>query len=233
MGYQIGEPTMLDELAIRFKTDKSSDLHNYTRYYEKYFSHLKNEKIKLLEIGVQAGNSIQMWNEFFINAKTIVGLDIDTSKSKHLENEKIKIVEGSQTDLQVLKNVNDEHGPFDIVIDDGGHQNHMMITSFEYLFPLLKNDGCYVVEDLHCCYWKNIIGFDCGEGQRFTDYLKDLIDDVNGRGKHCLADRDKYHIAKERRWPDKNLEGLEKMVDSIMIHKSICFINKHEIGDIP
>ena len=48
----------LDELAIKYKTDKSSLLHNYTEKYDRHFSHLREKDIKVLEIGIQDGFSL-------------------------------------------------------------------------------------------------------------------------------------------------------------------------------
>ena len=45
------------------------------------------------------------------------------------------------------------HGPFDIVIDDGGHTMRQQIRSIETLFPLLADGGVYLVEDCHTSYW--------------------------------------------------------------------------------
>ena len=170
-----------------------------------------------------------MWDEYFTKAKTIVGLDIDITNSKYLGNEKVKIVQGNQYDINLLNRVSNDFGPFDIIIDDGCHVNSSMRVCFDNLFPLLKNEGFYVVEDLHCCYW-NTPEF-LNDSPNFMDYLKGLVDDVNNRGKCCLADRDKSNYKNEKRWLDKNLEGLEKTVDSIIFHKSICFIKKYEVND--
>ena len=59
----------LDSLAEKHGTDKGSvpvsGLYpkHYTRLYERYFAHLRDEEITLLEIGVQAGASLRMWEE--------------------------------------------------------------------------------------------------------------------------------------------------------------------------
>ncbi len=37
----------INEICLKYKTDKSSNFHNYSEKYEQYFSKLKNEKIKI------------------------------------------------------------------------------------------------------------------------------------------------------------------------------------------
>jgi RHS repeat-associated protein len=66
----------LDEIGLKFGTDKSSIYHNYLPFYERY----RNEPMKLLEIGVAGGASLAMWTEYFPNS-AIVGADIDPEVS--------------------------------------------------------------------------------------------------------------------------------------------------------
>ena len=62
----------LTEIANSLGTDKGTqhfECHSYTETYQKYFQPIKDEKIKMLEIGIAdprfPGASIQMWNNFF------------------------------------------------------------------------------------------------------------------------------------------------------------------------
>jgi hypothetical protein len=74
--------------------------------------------------------------------------------------------------------VSEKHGPFDIVIDDGGHTMLQQIASVETLFPLLNEEGTYLVEDCHTSYWPAYA--DQGpDGQTFIEWVKDRIDDLN------------------------------------------------------
>ncbi len=45
-------------------------------------------------------------------------------------------------------------GPIDILIDDGGHEMHQQITSFNYLFPHMRVGGLYFLEDLETSYMR-------------------------------------------------------------------------------
>jgi len=72
----------------------------------------------------------------------------------------------------------EKHGPFDIIVDDGGHHVHQQITSFEHLWPHLNDKGYYIVEDTHTSYWP---GFGGGfrEEKSFIEYAKRLIDKMH------------------------------------------------------
>jgi hypothetical protein len=212
----------LDEIALGLGTDKSSLHHNYTKHYSRYFDPMRQDKLKLLEIGVDKGFSLKSWKEYFPNAE-LVGLDI--LDLKKFEEDRIHVEMGDQRDTDFLKKVNDKYGPFDIIIDDGSHHNEDMKASFDFLFPLLKPGGMYVVEDLHSCYW----GETHGSGDPvFMDRLKELLDAVNSGGKSGVAniqkDDDDSWLA-QKRMPE--MTWWEKNVEFVHLYRSIVFIKKY------
>lgn len=208
----------LDSLALKYGTDKSSAVHNYTRHYEKYFEPLRDKPLKVLEIGVQEGKSLKMWQDYFPRAE-ILGLDIkDCSESF---DERISILVGNQGNKRHLLQVA-ELGPFDIIIDDGSHINKDMLLTFDTLFPALKPGGLYVVEDLHTCYWGRGFG-----RPKFIKRLKNLLDEVNSGGKSGLADKDKDHM-EGGFMRNKAMTWWERTVEFIHLYRSIVFIKRYD-----
>jgi hypothetical protein len=157
--------SILNDLAEHYVTDKRNGDsvykgHNYTEFYEKWFSPIKDSTKDLLEIGIlkhpdtkicpYEGASLLMWNDYFTNA-TIHGIDIMDHKgmNKHGK-DRIKIYIGDQADREQLKNVMESQigKPMDIIIDDGGHWMHQQQISLAFLFKYVKSGGTYVVEDL-------------------------------------------------------------------------------------
>lgn len=169
----------LDKLAILYGTDKSSLTHNYCVKYEKYLPFKRDDKLKILEIGVLNGESIRMWKHYFHNSE-IIGIDIN-SKCKETEEERINIQIGDQTDINFLKKVIEKHGPFDMILDDGSHINSHVIITFEILFPSVKSNGVYIVEDSCTSYWNEFGGGELKIGSTI-EYFKKYIDDVNFHG---------------------------------------------------
>jgi len=174
----------LTKLATIHKTDKSR-YHFYTPHYQRHFSPYKYKKINLLEIGVggyedplAGGESLRMWKSFFPFAK-IFSLDI--FDKTFLQEKRIKIFTGSQVDEDFLLKVENQAGPFDLIIDDGSHLNEHVIKSFEILFPKLKNGGIYVVEDTQTSYWEDYGGSSEERNKEGTIYhfFKSLIDSLN------------------------------------------------------
>jgi 23S rRNA U2552 (ribose-2'-O)-methylase RlmE/FtsJ len=149
----------LTKLALHFGTDKAGH-HNYTKHYQSHFHSRRLDKMNILEIGVGGheiidfgGHSLRVWKKYFPKSM-IYSLDIH---EKRLNEKRIKIFQGSQTDSVFLNNMLEKiGGKLDIIIDDGSHINDHVITSFEILFPSLEDGGIYVVEDTHTSYWPSI-----------------------------------------------------------------------------
>lgn len=106
--------------------------------------------MNILEIGVQSGGSSRVWREYFGSATNYIGIDINPNclevESKSLG---IKIIIGSQDDETFLTQVCLDYGPFDLIVDDGGHETMQIITSLKILWGCLSDDAVYAIEDLH------------------------------------------------------------------------------------
>jgi hypothetical protein len=134
---------------------------NYAARYHEHLQPIKDEPIRLLEIGIggyddphAGGDSLRAWKDYFPNG-TIYGIDIVDKKA--LEEDRIHTFCGDQADPEFLRAVVAETGPLDIIIDDGSHRSRDVIQSFRILFPHLKQDGgVYAVEDMHFSYIPSI-----------------------------------------------------------------------------
>lgn len=151
----------LTRLAIRYGTDKWGT-HFYTPLYHELLSHLRDQPVRLLEIGVGGydlktvgGASLAMWADYFPMGE-ITGID-PLEKRLRLD-PRIKLFRGSQDDPAFLKQICEERGPFDIIIDDGSHVPKHMVGSFNVLFPSLVDGGIYVIEDMQTAFWPHFGG---------------------------------------------------------------------------
>ena len=136
----------LDIIGIIYGTDKSFLRNDYLRHYERWFAQFRDQPINLIEIGIQDGASLRMWNAYFQHA-TIIGLDLEPTCKKH-EVGRTKVEIGSQADASFLTKVMEKYRQPTIIIDDGSHQADHQIFTFERLFNALVPGGCYVIEDL-------------------------------------------------------------------------------------
>jgi hypothetical protein len=151
----------LTRLAIKHGTDKWGQ-HFYTPVYHSLFMHMRDRPVRLLEIGVGGynfrkvgGASLAMWADYFPKGH-ILGIDI--SEKKLELDPRIQVRRGSQDDPVFLARMSEEHGPFDILIDDGSHIPKHVTASFNILFPKLADGGLYVIEDVQTCYWPQFGG---------------------------------------------------------------------------
>ncbi|SMF69821.1 Cephalosporin hydroxylase [Tistlia consotensis] len=134
------EKGVLSRAAIVHKTEDS--LAFYRRLIRGY--DLAPERI--LEIGVKGGGSLLLWRALFPQAR-VVGLDIKPTLKDLPEG--IAVVRGDQSDPKALKRLARNHGPFDLVIDDGSHVSEHQRISFVTLSRYLRPGALYVIEDLH------------------------------------------------------------------------------------
>ena len=160
---------------------------HYFPVYSRHFAPYRGRKIRVLEIGVYRGGSLDMWHWYFGPEAVLVGVDID-ERAREASDPRHVIEIGDQTDPDFLRRVAAEHGPFDVIIDDGGHEMRQQIVTAETLFPLLAEGGVLLVEDCHTSYWEPYGG---GRGRpgTFIEWSKERVDDLNGYHQEGPVDR--------------------------------------------
>lgn len=135
---------LLNDIGLKFDTDKSSRFHNYLDFYQQQLP-CQSFGGRLLEIGIMDGFSIQMWREYYPDAE-IVGLDI--MPKDHLKIAKapgVTLLQLNATDVEAMA----ELGFFDIIIDDGSHMSlEQQQAFFWFYYHQLNHGGIYVIEDL-------------------------------------------------------------------------------------
>jgi 23S rRNA U2552 (ribose-2'-O)-methylase RlmE/FtsJ len=155
--------------------------HHYLEIYERHFEPLRQREqpLRILELGVSRGGSLEIWRKYFGPAAKIVGIDIDPVCAERVDPENTVII-GDQSDPAVLASAIERlGGGVDLVIDDGSHLGRHQIPTFAYLYPRISERGLYVCEDLHCSYWPTHEGGLRREGT-FAEHVKGLIDHLQG-----------------------------------------------------
>ncbi len=208
----------LTRLAIAHGTDKATD-HRYTQHYHRHFSHLRNENVKLLEIGIggydnpdHGGSSLRMWRDYFPNGQ-IFGLDYYPKPG--VGGDRIRTYSGSQASPQTIASIlNDvEGGLFDIIIDDGSHRSEHVVATFHMLFQHVAPNGWYVVEDVQTSYWPTFGGFIHSHTRAPTtiEFFKTMIDGLNWEEMHIPGYSPNY--------TDINIIGMHFYHNLIFIQK--------------
>ncbi|MFF5265344.1 hypothetical protein ACFY4C_41220 [Actinomadura viridis] len=216
----------LDALSVRYGSDKWASFHWYTPHYDRHFAPYRERPVRVLEIGIggydqeAGGGSLRMWKRYFRRG-LVFGLDL--YDKTRLDAPRMRALVGDQGDPGTLAGIVAEHGPFDIVIDDGSHLNEHVHTSFHTLFPLLRDGGLYVIEDLQTAYWATFGGTPGPQAAPHTSVglVKRLVDDLHYR---------------EHRWEDPERaeeppNSVQATVVGVHAYHNVAFIEKGTNGE--
>jgi hypothetical protein len=134
-----------------FKSDKGTT-HDYINgYYSNEFTSKRNDKLKILEIGVHEGRSVKLLREWFLNSE-IYGIDpFGNNLPDNISDEirkmgDINIIEDDAYTQRVLNMFEDNS--IDYLIDDGPHTLKSQLFSIEYWFKKVKIGGTMIIEDI-------------------------------------------------------------------------------------
>lgn len=208
----------LGELSTRYLSDKWGGLHWFTPHYERHFGALRHEPLRILEIGVggfegrsTGGGSLLMWRRYFPRA-VFFGMDIFDKSA--LDQPRVKTLQGDQNNTEWLTGIAREHGPFDIIIDDGSHVNPHVLHSFKVLFDHLRVGGTYVIEDMWTSYCPGYGGDDVGVAGPGTSIglVKKLVDALHHEEHHEAAG-----VAGDR---------LASTLSGLHVYRNLAFIDK-------
>jgi cephalosporin hydroxylase len=202
------------DLEKYFRSNTGRLIHKCNHYfdiYERHFTRFRNKEVVILEIGVSHGGSLQMWKNYFGPQAKIYGIDIDP-RCKAFEEDNIQIFIGSQSDRDFLRTVKNAIPRADIIIDDGGHTMRQQIVSYEELFDHVKDNGVYLIEDLHTSYWA-LFGGGHKRRNTFIEYSKNFIDSLNA-----------YHSEQN----SLKVNSFTTSADSLHYYDSILVIEKRK-----
>lgn len=216
-GY-FADQSELDCLGRKYGTDKSSDFHNYLNKYEFFLSKFKNEKINVLELGVQNGKSLMMWGDYFSQA-IIYGVDIDEGCKKY---------EGGNRKV-IVQDLSDEDGldkladlKCSIVIDDASHMWSHQIKSMSHIIPQMPSGGVFIMEDLETSFpsYRNwIVGDAVISAYEFCEALVYVV---------CSREHIREETAKVGIWKLKEeIESIGMQLEmAAMIHGSCIMVKR-------
>lgn len=151
------------DYMIETQTDKYST-HRYDYAYQEWLEPFRTmPNFRMVEIGAEKGKSLALWANYFEQPQLILGLaygvsatgveeKVETENFAKRNKDKLKVIRGDQSRKDTMDEIC-SYGPFDVIIDDGSHVPWHMVYSFVHLFPCLKEDGLYIIEDVETNYW--------------------------------------------------------------------------------
>lgn len=213
---------------------------HYFYIYDRLFSEYRerNQAIKIMEIGVNRGGSLEIWKKYLPKGSMIYGVDINPKCKEIKFSENILFYLGSASDRDFMEKTF-ENIEFDIILDDGSHICSDVIKTFKIMFPRIKNGGLYIIEDLCASYYGNYGGGYRKKGSS-VEYFKSLVDIINSDyiysfsflrafGKYFnnnFKDKVKRILKKDIGGEASNKVNYSKIIESITFYDSICAIKK-------
>jgi predicted O-methyltransferase YrrM len=129
-------PAKLSE-ALRLEGSDKTTVHTYGQFYDDLIADLQPRRV--LEIGVFHGASIRAWRHL-PEPVEVVGVDRNLCPG-------IPVIRCTAPDFgPVIDQLQGQQ--FDLIIDDGSHQQAHQIAAIQQLSPLLRSGGLFVIEDL-------------------------------------------------------------------------------------
>lgn len=162
----------------------------YLEAYESILADRRGDALSLLEIGVQNGGSLEVWARYLERAETLIGCDVDPACGElTFEDGRISVVVGDVGDARTVDRIAQIAPALDIIIDDGSHRSPDIIAAFVRLFPLVRDGGVYIVEDLHCSYLEGFGGglFAQRSALSFLRRLTDVVNRAHWEGAVDIA----------------------------------------------
>ena len=202
----------------------------YLNEYEDKLRKYKELPLKFFEIGILNGGSLEIFSKYFAKAELILGCDIDVKCNElHYDQTNIKVIIGDVNE-EKIKNQIIKYSEFDIIIDDGSHNSDDIVRSFCNYFNHLKDNGLFIIEDLHCSYHQQHRG---GIFYPISsiNFFKKLVDIINY--EHWGIEKKKVWLL--RGFSENYKISIENLaldsIHSIEFVNSLCFIKKKSSKD--
>ena len=149
MSDQFNSHPRLNDLGLKHGTDKADPGHAYLPVYEFLFRNIsRNMPYHMLEVGIQFGNSLRTWREYFPNS-ILWGIDCTDNNTPFILDSNIII--GDAYTQEMVHRL--EQITFEVMIDDGPHTRDSQMWFCNHYAPMLSNTGIFIVEDVPTPDW--------------------------------------------------------------------------------
>jgi len=117
--------------------------HSYLPYYDELFASYRHKEINIFEVGYFHGGSAILWSKYFSKAQ-IRFIDVDSCVPLlDIDRVTVELMSIRDTDESYFRDF-----PLDIAIDDGSHLLEDQLYFVKTIYPVLREGGILVVEDI-------------------------------------------------------------------------------------
>lgn len=172
----------LNELVLSFDTSPqpSFKVSNYFSIYVDLFHHLRDTECTFIEVGILDGGSLFMWRKWLGEKARIIGIDLNPEALKW-KADGFEIYIGDQGDPKFWQTTFDDIGPFDALLDDGGHQSFQQIVTAQEAIRAANKKCIVAIEDTCSNFMKN---FSWHGKHTFLEFAKDSTDNLLANQDH-------------------------------------------------
>lgn len=168
----------LADLALTLNTDKESRHRYCSGLYEALLARFRGRPIRILEIGVWQGGSLELWRQWFPKA-AILGIDPAPQCASIYG---VTIMDANAYAPAIVARLPD----FDIIIDDGPHTPESQLACLDLYLPKLREGGVLVIEDIQQPEFATVLL----ERAKHPDTVAEIVDLRPLSGQHdsqCLV----------------------------------------------
>lgn len=141
----------LEGLAFHYGTDKSHDDHKYTDLYALLLDSWRLSLKNVTEIGIAAGQSMQLWHDYLPSAH-VWGVDnwIRSAVREGLRplSPRVRLLDVDSQSASRVGKLGLRPLTMDIIIDDGAHKPATNEKSLLAFWQYLRVGGLFIVEDI-------------------------------------------------------------------------------------
>lgn len=221
----------LGEIHLHHQGKISDRWKSYLDNYSRLFDMRRNDPIRLLEIGIQNGGSLEIWAEYFPVATLLLGCDVNPLCGKlSFKDQRIAVVVENACSVDGAQKIKYYSSSFDFVIDDGSHRSGDIVVAFSKYFPMILEGGIFIAEDLHCSYWREFVGGLVDPFSAMT-FFKRLADVVNHEHWGVPVSREDYLRSISTHYGCEFSEELLAQIHSIEFANSMCMVHKRSAPD--
>lgn len=161
----------LDDAGVELGIDQSTKKHGYLPIYEREFTDICKKPFTIVVIGnsdLASKEALVLCSYYKLSRVLLIRIGEPTSN-----------IEAQETRLKVL-HANSihhvgvllaAHGPVDIVIEHGNNKKSQKIELFSKLFMSVRNNGLYIIEDVHATYMEK---FNDVDGLDVVSYINSI-----------------------------------------------------------
>lgn len=207
----------LNDLAVKYGSDKHSGHHDYCGAYEDNLGKFRDDHVVLLELGFggyeyrdRGGAGMRMFHEWMPNAKII---STDKFMKNEILDERADFILADLSNQVHRKAIMQSVRNPNIIIDDASHLNRDVINCFYEFFPHLAPGGVYVIEDIESSWWEDH-GF---------DGAKDLDDTKASTSINMLRN---LLLSVNRKYIPAQPGQVAAPISRMDFRPNICFIHK-------